>query len=114
MAKDFSNVNTDRVYNTITEATADPETSTRKDRRTYEGQEAAEFLNSGRTSGRKGLKLSRINMAFTPDVYEYIKTMSRVSGLTMTAFINKALKEHMENHKETYNKALEFRNSLGD
>ena len=38
--------------------------------------------------------------------------MSRVTGMNMTEFINKVLEEHMEEHKDLYNKALEFREQL--
>lgn len=121
--KDFSAINTDRVYNTIAQATAEEpealnaqeeqeEVRKRKDRKTYTEQEAAEYLKDGNTAGRKGVKLQRINMAFYPDVYEYIQIMSRVRGESLTAFINLAIRQHMEEHSELYKKAIEFRNSL--
>lgn len=122
--KDFSNINTGRVYDAIADATADPAQEaqeaqqaqevkeTRKTRRTYNEQEAQEFTLAYRTSGRKGLKIPRINMGFTPDIYEYIQTMSRVSGISMTDFVNLALRQHRDDHKEIYEKAIEFRNSL--
>lgn len=121
--KDFSRVNTGRVYDTIAAATAEPEETQeiaevqkesvgRKPRRTYNEQEAAEALHALRTSGKKGLKLPRINLAFAPDTYEYVQIMSRVRGETMTDFVNIALRQHMEEHRDVYNKAIEFRNSL--
>lgn len=133
--KDFSSVNTNRVYNAIAEATAEPEQvqeaaavlpepaaqeaqeaqedkRKRKNRRTYTEQEAAEIMQTMQTAGRKGIKLARINLAFRPDVYDYVLTMSRVRGETMTQFIDKVLREHMEQHTDIYNKAIEFRNSL--
>ena len=122
--KDFSQVNTGRVYGAITEATA-PETQEaaevrqeqepqepHKPRRTYNEQEAAEALRTLRTSGKKGLKLPRINLAFAPDIYEYVQIMSRVRGESMTDFVNIALRQHMEEHRDLYDKAIEFRNSL--
>ena len=119
--KDFSTMNTDRVYNTIAAATAEPEQETaqeqetktkRKERRTYTDQEAAEILQSMKTSGRKGIKLPRINLAFAPDIYEYVQIMSRVRGESMTDFVNIALRQHMTEHRDLYDKAIEFRNSL--
>lgn len=114
--KDFSQVNTNPVYSAIAEATAAPETQEtpkkRKTRKTYTEQEKHEFMQSMNTSGRKGVKLPRINLAFAPDLYEYAQTMSRVSGLNLTQFVNEALRQHMEEHKDTYKKAIEFRNSL--
>lgn len=122
--KDFSQLNTGRVYNAIAEATAEPEQEAqdtqeidevkteRKPRRTYTEQEAFEIMQAMKTSGRKGLKLPRINLAFVPTVYNYVQIMSRVRGETMTEFVNLALQQHMEEHRDLYEKAIEFRNSL--
>lgn len=118
--KDFSNVNTGAVYNAIAAATAEPEPAqetqeaapARKSRKTYTEQEAQEALRALKTSGKKGLKLPRINLAFTPDNYEYIQIMSRVRGESMTEFVNIALRQHMEEHRDLYERAIEFRNSL--
>ena len=119
--KDFTNINTNRVYSTIAEATAEPaqeaeevqeEHKTRKERKTYTEQEAAEIIQSMNTSGRKGIKLPRINLAFSPANYEYIETMARVRGQNLTEFINYVIDQHRADHQDTYKKALEFRDSL--
>ena len=65
-----------------------------------------------KTSGHKGVKLPRINLAFAPDVYEYIQIMSRVRGDNLTAFVNLALRQHMKEHGDLYEKAKEFRDAL--
>ena len=65
-----------------------------------------------RTAGHKGVKLPRINLAFSPDIYDYVKTMSKASGMTYTEFINKILQDHKEKHADTYQQAVNFRNSL--
>lgn len=119
--KDFSEVNTGRVYDTIAAATAEPEqeaqevqetTKKYKPRKEYTAQEKLDFMQEMRTSGRKGVKLPRINLAFAPDVYEYIQIMSRVRGESMTDFVNIALRQHIEEHRDLYDKAIKFRNSL--
>lgn len=122
--KDFSQVNTGRVYDTIAAATAEPEQEVqevqeiqetekkRKPRKEYTAQERLNFIQEMKTAGRKGVKLPRINLAFAPDVYEYIQIMSRVRGESMTDFVNIALRQHMEEHRDLYDKAIEFRNSL--
>ena len=69
-------------------------------------------MNQLKTSGHKGVKLPRVNLAFAPDVYEYIKTMSRVRGENMTVFVNLALRQYMNDHRELYDKAIEFREAL--
>lgn len=122
--KDFSQVPTGRVYSTIADATAEPENAAqevqetqekprkRKARRTYTEEEAAEILKTLRTSGRKGIKLPRINLAFTPENYDYIQTMSRVRGENMTDFVNLIIAQHKEENTAIYEKAIEFKNSL--
>ena len=125
--KDFSSVNTGRVYGAIAEATAEPEQEAaevlqeaaaqekpakRKTRKTYTEQEAAEIMQTLKTTGRKGIKLPRINLAFTPELHAYITTMSRVRGENLTEFVNYVLRQHMEEHRDIYEKAIEFKNSL--
>jgi YesN/AraC family two-component response regulator len=117
--KDFTNINTDRVYNKIAEATEETEThemhetqGKQKERKTYSKEEAEEFLQGRKTSGRKGLKLPRINLAFSPEVYDFVKTMSRVTGETMTEYINKVMQQHMEANQDVYKEAIKFRNMI--
>lgn len=102
MAKknDFSNMNTGRVYDAIGETAADG----RKPRKEYRTGEGAEYLTSRQTKGRKGLKLPRINVAFGPDVYNYIKIMSAMKGITLSDFINDILEENMNANKDLYEK----------
>lgn len=134
--KDFSGMNTGKLYDVIAEATAEPAaqeaaenqqeqeaaevpqepayTYTGPGRKTYsaESAEAKELMNNFKTNGRKGLNLPRINLAFSPDNYDYITTMARVRGENLTKFVNAIIAEHKEQHKEVYEKAIEFRNSL--
>lgn len=42
----------------------------------------------GNTQGKKGMKLKRINMAFSDDNHEYITIESRRRGISATAFVN--------------------------
>lgn len=118
--KDFTQVNTDSVYDTIAQATqlegwkpmGDRISGKRKERRTYSKEEEQQILETMQTSGRKGIKLPRINLAFSPANYDYVVTMSRVRGENLTQFVNHILQEHREEHDDVYQKALEFRNSL--
>ena len=122
MAKktDFSNINTDRVYKQIAEATAEPvptendpqELPQRRKRKVYTEEEAAAIMQTMKTAGYKGVNLPRINIAFAPDVYNYVTIMAQVRGQTTTQFVNHILRLSMEENKELYNKAIEFRNSL--
>lgn len=127
--KDFTQVNTNRVYDAIAEATAEPETPAekipmldeseaqelfpkKKERKTYSEKERQEIMKTLKTAGYKGCKLPRINLAFAPDVYDYISTMSQVRGQTMTAFVDHVLRKSMQENAEIYAKAIEFKNSL--
>ena len=74
-------------------------------RKTYSEEEAAAFMAAGKTSGRKGLEQGRINMAFYPEVYDFIKISARATGQTMTAFVNKIILQFMAEHQEVYQQA---------
>lgn len=97
--------------NYLTEMT-EPAAAEKRERKTYTEEEAKAFMNDLKTTGRKGVKITRINMAFTPDNYDFIKTMSKVSGLTITEFVNRIMQQYMKEHMEQYEKAIEFRNSI--
>lgn len=110
-------MNTDSVYGTIAQATAETPaaqeiTKKRRTRKTYTEQETAEILQTLNTAGKKGVKLPRINLAFTQTNYDYISTMSRAAGLNLTEFVNKIIDGHREDHAKLYEQAIEFRNSL--
>ena len=125
--KDFNAISTERVYGSIKEATAAPEQviaetqevqevqeeqRTRKARKTYSEEEAQAFKEEMKTAGRKGAKLPRINLAFTPQNYEFIQIMSRVRGESLTEFVNHVLRKSMEDNADIYQKAKDFKNSF--
>lgn len=45
-------------------------------------------ITFGATQGKKGHKAPRINMAFSPENHEWIKTRSRQIGISATEFVN--------------------------
>ena len=126
MKKDFTAANTEPVYSTIAAATAtadeaaapaSPEQTDsapkRGARKEYHGEEAAQYEKDLKgTRGRKGCKLNRINMAFTPEVYEYIQIMSKQAGMDMTEFTNLVFRDHMERNKEIYDAVKALRSIL--
>ena len=104
--KDFSTISTTPFYAALEEATAEQTQDTqetheapaaqekkRKARKTYTAEEAAPFLETMQTAGRKNCKQVRINLALRPSVYEYVREMSGFKGQTMTQFINDILAE---------------------
>ncbi|MBO4693681.1 MAG: hypothetical protein J5659_04760 [Clostridia bacterium] len=114
--KDFSKVNTTPVYAAIEEATTEigpmPETVRYKARRICTPEEALNAMENLHTTGLKGVKLPRINLAFTPSNYEFVQTMSRVRGETMTEFVNFIMSKAREEHAATFQQALAFRNAM--
>ncbi len=86
--KTFKNNNPALAF--ITQDTQE-EQETRKEQGTHQEQ---------RTQGRKGKKLPRINMAFSFDNLDYLQTISRIKGLSMTAYVNKLLEVDKETKKE--------------
>lgn len=114
--KDFSGVNVNPVYDAIAEAVDEKRAAggkkKYKPRKTYTEEEAAAAMDSLQSAGRKGVKLPRINLAFTPANYEFVKIMAQVRGQNLTEFVNDILREARESHADVYNKAIEFRNSL--
>ena len=117
--KDFSGVNVKPVYNTIADATAEPvqetqqtqeeqDTKQRKARRTYTEEEKQGYRWEGKTQGRKGIFKHRINMGFSDEIHEYIKTMARARGEDMTVFCNAVFQQHMEENRDKYEQAKEM------
>lgn len=98
--KDFTGMNTGRVYGAIEQAT-----SRKGQQGTASPQEAAERAAQLKTQGRKGCKAVRINMAFTPDNHEFIKVMASVTGKTMTEFANLIVERYRTEHPELYTEA---------
>lgn len=107
MAKDFSGINTGRVYGAIEQAT-----STKGQQGKASPQEQAERASALKTQGRKGCKAIRINMAFTPENHEFIKVTARATGKTMTEFTNLVIERYRTEHPEIFEKAKELIDSL--
>ena len=105
--KDFAGINTGRVYGTIETATTQ-----RGQQGTASLQEKADRAAELRTQGRKGCKAPRINMAFTPENHQFIKTISRISGYTMTEFTNIVIERYRTEHPELYEKAKDIIDNL--
>lgn len=66
----------------------------------------------GRTQGRAGCKAHRINMAFTPEVYNFITTMAKVRGESVTAFVNGILEKAMKENSDIYQQAIKFKEKI--
>lgn len=73
-----------------------------------EMQEHIEAQEAQRTQGRKGYKMPRFNMSFTPSNMDYLKTMAGIQGMTITRFMNLIIEQHAEANAERYQKAKEI------
>ena len=75
-------------------------------------EEIQQRQSSGRTQGRKGCGQHRINLAFTPENYDFIQIVSVVSGQTMTQFINQIIDKYRREHSDVYDRTKEIKNLL--
>ena len=66
-----------------------------------------------RTSGRKGCKSPRINMAFTPSNYEFVRIISRIRGETLTKYTNWIIEQYRLEHPSVYEDALKLIQQTG-
>lgn len=101
--KDFTKINTGRVAGNIAQAT-----SRKGQQATVTEAEATARAEELRTQGRKGCKATRINMAFTPSNYDFLKIMASVTGKSITEFANLVIETYRKDHSEVYEKAREF------
>lgn len=103
MAKDFSGIDTANHSGMMQDiATA---TATKGQQGIATPQEMEERAAQMRTQGRKGCKLPRINLAFSPENHEYVKIMARCSGLSMTELVNVIIEESRIENAEEYQRA---------
>lgn len=109
--KDFSELNCARLQDKIEDATAElaPVPIPKRSRSTPPTVEEVQTCRErGTTQGRKGIRATRINMAFQPDVHEYIRTMARVRGETVTQFTNYVFRQSLINNADLYDQAKQF------
>lgn len=93
------------VYNTIIGAAQEVQ-------EVQEATPAQKALAALKTQGQKGAKLDRINMAFTADNMDYIRTMSKLKGQTMTQFVNILVAEEREKNGAAFDAAKAILESL--
>lgn len=124
MTKDFSNLNTGRAMQQMQTAQGahvaqevqevhEKQEKQRKPRKRYTPEEAQKILESGRNAkGLGGVKMPRMNMAFTPQNYDFIATLATARGQNYTEFVNHMVDLYREQYKEQYEQAKAFLNSF--
>lgn len=92
--KDFSSIKTGRVARSIEQATGEKATQA-----AASSQEIKERQSKLRTQGRKGAKAIRINMAFTPDNYQFLQLYAGATGKSLTEACNEMLEFSRKDQK---------------
>ena len=93
---------------TDTAPAVDQTTKHKRRRHIYTEAEAAAHVAAADTQGRRGLKATRINLAFTAEGHEYVRIMSRIRGETIAEFVDVCLMEHRERNKDIYGEAVKL------
>ena len=101
MAKDFSSM--DGIIADIATATA--ASSGKRQQETATAEEQAARRAAGRTQGRKGCKMQRINLAFSDENMKLIQIMSKSMGITQTKFVNQVLDNWRGENQDLYDQA---------
>lgn len=70
-----------------------------------EEQEVHHAQDAPKTQGRKGEKLPRINMAFSPQNLEYLRIMAGIRGVSITKYVNALIERDRELNGETFEAA---------
>lgn len=106
-SKDFSNIKTERQGRTP--STLDRGTSKKGQQGTATPEEQAERAAALTTQGRKGCKAVRINMAFTPENHDFVKSVAMARAETMTQYVNHIIEQYRLEHGELYQEILRNR-----
>lgn len=110
--KDFTaQVMPDALASNIETVMAQPDTSVmpRRSRTTPPTEdEMLEAREQGRTQGRKGTKALRINMAFPPEMYDFIRRMAKFRGESITVYCQHIIQLYMDQHMDDYEQILDF------
>lgn len=107
MAKKQLSSELDAVFGTINQKQGS------KAHPTVSKEEAEQRRATAQTQGAKGAKMDRINMAFTPDNFQYIRIMSKIRGESMTTFCNYIIEQHRTEHPEQFEQARAIIEQMG-
>ena len=99
-----------RIRNTITEAAAQETQETPKTQKAQKTQKKRKPGRPRKYEAPDGVP--RINLALTEDLYDYVKTMARARGESMTDLLNSIIEKSMQDNAKTYKQAKSFLKSL--
>ncbi len=86
--------------------------TTKKARKTYTEEQQARMREAGTTQGRKGCKSIKFCMSINPTAYDYVTTMSKLQGVSITKFTNDIILDSMEKNKDLYEKVVALREEI--
>ena len=92
------------VYNTIIGSAQQPQ-EVQQVQQVPEEQQALDVQEAQATQGRKGAKMPRINMAFTPSNLDYLRVMAGIKGQSITRYVNALVEKEREENGATYEAA---------
>lgn len=75
-------------------------------------QEVNDEYDARNTQGKLGMKADRINMAFSPANYEFLKVMAGIHKMSVTKYVNHLVEDERKRSADIYQKAKELMNSL--
>ena len=96
MAKDFTKQAQGSIFDAVMPQGMQPE---------KEAQVKHDAQEAFQTQGKEGYKALRMNMAFSPSNTDFIHVMSRISGMSMTRYVNSVIEKERQRNGETYEKA---------
>jgi len=103
-----------RIYTQVNDTAAALQRSTLRKGEQLEAdpEEKRSRAAEGKTQGRKGCYMPHINMRFTSENEDYIRTMSAMSGQNMTQFVNECVRYHREQNAATYERIKNLREDM--
>lgn len=75
-------------------------------------QDAQDEYNARNTQGKAGMKAERINMAFSPANYEFMRVMAGIHKMTLTKYVNHLIEEERKRSADLYQKAKDLMENL--
>lgn len=105
MAKDFTKQAQASIYDAVMPQGTQAEN---------EAQAVLEAQEEFKTQGKRGMQLPRMNMAFTPSNYDFIKVMAAIRGQSMTAYVNAVLEAERERNGDKYQAAKALVDSIDE
>ena len=91
---------------------ADGKVNSRRETKSAGWTEKLRRESEGKTQGRKGCRMPRINMCFSSENREYIELMSKCSGMSMGQFVNECVRFHRMNNISRYMRMLEIKEGI--